>query len=161
MMSTNRQRTQLNFLVHRPYANRAVDMMQDCAKSCTACEGMRRKSYDYSVKLAEEFKDPSQWLMKHADAILEESAQFGVKQVAGGGERPKTIEKVKLAVDYMHSSSVANLPPAIRASCINTNELCAFWATVGTSNNNEAGDGTAITARLIFLIRIAMISHRA
>lgn len=69
-----------------------------------------------------------------ADVILEESASFGEKQLANGGERLQTIERVKESIDYMNSEKVTSLSPAIKESCMNRNELCAFWAVLGKSD---------------------------
>ncbi|KAL3935770.1 MAG: hypothetical protein SGBAC_008783 [Bacillariaceae sp.] len=101
-------------------------MKANCARSCTACEK------DTQRKTKEEEKNVDTIALGAPDdVILEESASFGEKQIADGGERQQTIDRVKATIDYMSSEEVANLSPAIKESCINRHELCAFWAILG------------------------------
>mmetsp|Transcript_26557 Transcript_26557/g.64757 ORF Transcript_26557/g.64757 Transcript_26557/m.64757 type:complete len:555 (-) Transcript_26557:135-1799(-) len=113
-------------------------MNQNCARSCGSCKkNQQRKTKEYTVTTAEKNFDTSGMGLS-ADVILEESASFGEKQKADGGERQQTLERVKATIDYMSSEEVENLSPAIKESCINRHELCAFWAILGECENNEA-----------------------
>ncbi|CAJ1947709.1 unnamed protein product [Cylindrotheca closterium] len=106
-------------------------MNENCARSCTACEKIKqRKTKEYPASTEE--------LAVDTDVILEESASFGEKQVADGGERRQTIARVKATIDYMASEKFTKLSPAIKESCMNRNELCAFWAILGECEKNEA-----------------------
>ena len=109
-------------------------MNENCARSCTACEkSKQRKTKEYPATTE---------LGVGTDVILEESASFGEKQVADGGEREQTIERVKATIDYMGSEKVTTLSPAIKESCINRHELCAFWAILGKSRRQNRIIGT-------------------
>lgn len=109
------------------FGNYDVGMNENCARSCATCE-RTRKQKEYLER------DSTANLGGGEDAILEESASFGEKQVADGGERKQTLERIKATIDYMNSEKVANLSPAIKESCLNRHELCAFWAILGESH---------------------------
>lgn len=111
-------------------------MNENCARSCTACDSIKRRregAYTTTVTTGEKKINSA----ASASALLEETAAFGEKQIADGGERRETLARVKEILDYMNSEKVASLSPAVRENCRNRHELCAFWALLGKSHMTE------------------------
>ena len=104
-------------------------MNENCARSCTACESNKKQRKTKASVTMQETSGRvvgTDW-----DAMLEETASFGEKQVADGGERQQTLARIKETIDYMNSDQFTELSPTIQQECLNRHELCAFWAILG------------------------------
>lgn len=115
-------------------------MLANCAKSCGTCPE----------------ETPSKEEEEDTEALLETTTEFGVKQVAKGGEKQQTLQVIRESIEYMKGREVENLPPKIMEECLNRKELCAFWAVVGECSNNE---GTRHDVLLVHDFNFWHVSH--
>jgi ShK domain-like len=92
-------------------------MLVNCPKSCNSCEKV------------EPIVDPAE-----SRYILLEKAslKFGVKQQLTGTQRSKVAETVQESIHYLDEPQTKQLPAKVLKECQNRNELCAFWAVLGT-----------------------------
>ena len=106
-----------------------VYMHKYCAKSCGTCEKLEQ----------------TQPIVRNNDALeglesfLEQAQDFGERQQVGGSksEASMTFQVVRESIDYM-KNGVENLLDETMKLCLNRNALCAFWATIGECEKNQA-----------------------
>lgn len=93
-------------------------MHSNCAKSCGTCKRSTTAN-------------PS-GIGANANSILDASGEFGERQRAEGGDAQATLKIVEASVEYMASTQFTELPIDIKENCRNKNDLCSYWAHIGT-----------------------------
>lgn len=108
-------------------------MLQNCMKSCGVCEEIAEEEDQDEV--AERMLDQT----ASVETMMERTANFGVKQIADGDQKEKTLDIVKTSLNYMEKSEdFRSLSLEIRNNCKNKNQLCSFWAAIGECQKNMA-----------------------
>mmetsp|Transcript_9928 Transcript_9928/g.15257 ORF Transcript_9928/g.15257 Transcript_9928/m.15257 type:complete len:294 (-) Transcript_9928:2041-2922(-) len=105
-----------------------VYMHANCAKSCGTC-GVKVEKVQLQSSDAE--------LTDEEKSMVDQTAEFGEKQLVSGTEYLKTLEIVRKSVEYMKNQD-AELSESVLEKCRNANELCSFWASLGECEKNEA-----------------------
>ena len=90
-----------------------------CAKSCNTCE----KLIPLDVGL-----DTSRY-----EKLSLESETFGTRQKIDGDQHQEVAQVIQESIHYLEDPQTKKLPSKVLSECKNRNELCAFWALIGTS----------------------------
>lgn len=89
-------------------------MLQNCMKSCGVCEEIAEEEDQDEV--AERMLDQT----ASVETMMERTANFGVKQIADGDQKEKTLDIVKTSLNYMEKSEdFRSLSLEIRNNCKN------------------------------------------
>jgi ShK domain-like len=92
-------------------------MLVNCAKSCGSCEKL------------EPILDPTE--SRYVE-LAKATLKFGLKQQIKGAQRSQVADIVQASIHYLEDPQTKQLPEHVLKECQNRNELCAFWALVGT-----------------------------
>lgn len=107
-------------------------MHEHCSKSCDTCGKTKKRTSqqqqqrNLEMQLAEDDQD-----------AVDATEDFGEIQRVSGDEAAVTLDIVRLSVDYMQKEAT-ELPDDVLSKCLNRNELCAFWASLGECDANKA-----------------------
>ncbi|KAL3802627.1 hypothetical protein HJC23_011951, partial [Cyclotella cryptica] len=67
--------------------------------------------------------------------LIEEVAKYGERQRVEGEHAVATLQVLRETIHYMQTI-LPNMPPEIINKCINREDLCAFWSSIGECTNN-------------------------